>query len=110
MVDKEKSVSPEETGIDRRSTTPVDVVGEAGFLFTQQVFEISQTLGRVMERLDTHSEKLDRMEQAVGQLTEKVDGISQDFRIIKHFWWICLVAAGALLKAGYDAFIKPVVG
>ena len=60
--------------------------------------------------LDTHSEKLDRMEQAGGQLTEKVDGISQDFRIIKHFWWICLVAAGALLKAGYDAFIKPVVG
>lgn len=110
MADKDNSVSPEETGIDRRSITPSDVVGEAGFLFTQQAFEIAQTLGRAMERLDNHSEKLDRLEESVEQVTEKVDGISQDFRTIKHFWWASLVVLGALLKTAYDAFLKPLIG
>ena len=63
-----------------------------------------------MERLDNHGEKLDQLQKDVGQLAEKVDGISRDFGFIKHFWWMGLIAAGALLKAGYDAFIKPVLG
>ena len=104
----EETVSPDDLG-ESQATTP-NVIGEHSFLFTQQVFEIAQSLGRTMERLESQGEQIQRIDTTIQTLDEKVDGIARDFGIIKKIWWLGLIVLGFCLKVGYDTFIKPVIG
>ena len=79
-------------------------------LFTQQVFEIAQSLGRTMERLESQGEHIQRIDTTIQTLDKKVDGIARDFGIIKKIWWPGLIVLGFFLKVGYDTFIEPVIG
>ena len=53
-------------------------------LFTQQVFEIAQSLGRTMEHLESQGEHIQRIDTTIQTLDKKVDGIARDFGIIKE--------------------------
>ena len=107
MADKDKA-SPEEAGATRLPTPPDQVTGDARFLFVQEAFEIAQTLGRVQERLDSHSQKLNQIDEAVQGLSEKVDHISREFGYIKRAWWIAIFLLGIAFKEVYELVIKPV--
>ena len=79
-------------------------------LFTQQVFEIAQSLGRNMERLESQGEHIQRIDTTIQTLDKKVDGIARDFGIIKKVRWLGLIVLGFCLEVGYDTFIEPVIG
>ena len=108
MADSDKA-SPEDAKVSQRSTTPDQVAGEHRFLSFQEVFEIAQTLGQAMERLDNQSHKIEQLDQAVREMNEKVDRISRDFAYIKKAWWVVLILIGIALKEGYDMVIRPMI-
>ena len=109
MADNDKA-SPEDANADRRTATPDQVVGDTRFLLVQETFEIAQTMGRAMERLDSQSRKIDQLDEAIRTLSEKVDRISRDFAYIKKTWWLVLILVGVALKEAYDMLIRPVIG
>ena len=67
---------------------------------------IAQTLGRAMTRLDNQSRQIERLDDAVRALNDKVDRISRDFACTKKAWWIVPLLIGIALKEGYDAFVR----
>ena len=109
MADNE-SASPEDAGIARRPTTPALFGGGEPFYLFQEVFEIAQTLGRVIERLDLQGRKIDGIEESIRAQNEKIDRLSREFGYIKKGWWLVLIVLGMALKAGYDEFIRPMLG
>jgi hypothetical protein len=108
MADSDKA-SPEDAEVSQRSTTPDQVAGEHRFLSFQEVFEIAQTLGRAMERLDNQSHKIEQLDRTVQGLSEKVERISRDFAYIKKAWWVVLILIGIALKEAYDMVIRPMI-
>ena len=108
MADSDKA-SPDDAKISQRSITPDQVAGEQRFLSFQEVFEIAQTLGRAMERLDNQSRKIEQLDRTVHGLSEKVGRISRDFAYIKKAWWAVLILVGIALKEAYDMVIRPMI-
>ena len=108
MADNDKA-SPEDAKTSQRSTTPEQIAGDHRFLSFQEVFEIAQTLGRAMERLDNQSRKIEQLDQSIRKMSEKVDRISRDFVYIKKAWWAVLILIGIALKEGYDMVIRPMI-
>ena len=70
---------------------------------------IAQTLGRAMTRLDNQSRQIERLDDAVRALNDKVDRISRDFAYTKKVWWIVPLLIGIALKEGYDTFVRPLL-
>lgn len=108
MADSDKA-SPEDAGTSQRSTTPGQVAGEHRFLSFQEIFEIAQTLGRAMERLDNQSDKIEQLGRNIREMNEKIERISRDFAYIKKAWWVVLILIGIALKEGYDMVIRPMI-
>ena len=63
-----------------------------------------------MERLDIQGRKIDGIEKSVRTQDEKIDRLSREFGYIKKGWWLALILLGVAIKAGYDEFIRPMLG
>ncbi|MDE0458533.1 MAG: hypothetical protein OXI15_14665 [Chromatiales bacterium] len=68
----------------------------AGLTF-EETFHVGQSLGRVLERLDTQAKRLDDLNTTFKETDEKVSRLVREFGFIKKAWWIGLLALGFVL-------------
>ena len=63
----------------------------------EETFHVGQSLGRVLERLDTQSMQLADLKTALEETDEKVSRLVREFGFIKKAWWVGLLALGFVL-------------
>ena len=63
----------------------------------EETFHVGQSLGRVLERLDTHTKRLDALKTDIDTMGGKVDRLIREFGFIKKAWWVGLIALGFML-------------
>ena len=63
-------------------------------LSVEETFHIGQSLGRVLERLDTQSKRIDDLKALLEETDKKVSQLVREFGFIKKAWWIGLIALG----------------
>ncbi|MCY4349220.1 MAG: hypothetical protein OXC25_05155 [Thiotrichales bacterium] len=63
----------------------------------EETFHVGQSLGRVLERLDTQSRQLADLKTALEETDEKVSRLVREFGFIKKAWWVGLLALGFVL-------------
>ena len=66
-------------------------------LTVEETFHVGQSLGRVLERLETQSKRLDDLRVALDGMDEKVSRLVREFGFIKKAWWVGLIALGYVL-------------
>ena len=66
-------------------------------LTVEETFHVGQSLGRVLERLDTQAKRLDDLKASLKGMDEKVSQLVREFGFIKKAWWIGLIALGFVL-------------
>ena len=63
----------------------------------EETFHVGQSLGRVLERLDTQCRQLADLKTALEETDEKVSRLVREFGFIKKAWWVGLLALGFVL-------------
>jgi len=66
-------------------------------LTLEETFHVGQSLGRVLERLDTQFRQLADLKTALEETDEKVSRLVREFGFIKKAWWVGLLALGFVL-------------
>ena len=90
---------------DRSETTPAEDQDEApdetrsylDGLTLEETFHIGQSLGRILERLENHAERLDGLKNSIDAMETNVSRLVREFGFIKKAWWLGLIALGFLL-------------
>lgn len=90
---------------DEREETPEEAQKYLSGLTLEETFHIGQSLGRVLERLDTHADRIDAVESSIGTVDEKVSVLLREFGHIKKAWWVVLIVFGYFLE-DIIAFIR----
>ena len=100
MDEKNHPAAEEQPSQGRQSgqETPGSVVDEPRFLAFQEMFEVSQSLGRVLERLDHHAKKIDKTDESIQALTSQVTQLLREFGFIKKAWWIGIFLLGYFVE------------
>lgn len=63
----------------------------------EETFHVGQSLGRVLERLDTQANRLADLKTALKETDAKVSQLVREFGFIKKAWWVGLLALGFVL-------------
>lgn len=80
-----------------RDESPDETQSYLGGLTFEETFHVGQSLGRILERLDTHSKRLDDLKTTLKETDEKVSRVVREFGFIKKAWWVGLLALGFAL-------------
>ena len=67
-------------------------------LRTEEFFNIGQSQGRILERLDAQDKRMGDLKSSIDAMDEKVSRLIREFGFIKKAWWIGLIALGFLLS------------
>ena len=71
-------------------------------LTIEETFHIGQSLGRVLERLELHTGRLDDLKTSIDETDGKVSHLVREFGYIKKAWWAVLIALGFVLAEILD--------
>lgn len=93
MADDRKTATPEKD----RDESPDETQSYLDGLTFEETFHVGQSLGRVLERLDTQAKRLDELKTSLKETDEKVSRLVREFGFIKKAWWIGLLALGFML-------------
>ena len=93
MADDRKNAPPERD----RDESPDETQSYLDGLTFEETFHVGQSLGRVLERLDTQAKRLDDLKTSLKEMDEKVSRLVREFGFIKKAWWIGLLALGFML-------------
>ena len=63
----------------------------------EETFHVGQSLGRVLERLENQSKRIDDLKTILDAMDGKVSRLVREFGFIKKAWWIGLLALGFVL-------------
>ena len=80
-----------------RDEAPDETQSYLDGLTFEETFHVGQSLGRILERGDTHSRRLDDSKTALAETDEKVSRLVREFGFSKKVWWIGLLALGFVL-------------
>ena len=80
-----------------RDESPDETQSYLGGLTFEETFHVGQSLGRILERLNTHSKRLDDLKTDLDAMDGKVSRLIREFGFIKKAWWIGLIALGFML-------------
>ena len=80
-----------------RDESPDETQNYLDGLTFEETFHVGQSLGRVLERLDTHTKRLDDLKSALDTIDGNVSRLIREFGFIKKAWWIGLIALGFML-------------
>ena len=76
---------------------PSDAQRYLATLRTEEVFNIGQSQGRILERLDAQDKRMDDLKTSINAMDGKVSRLIREFGFIKKAWWIGLIAVGFML-------------
>ncbi len=93
MGDDHKLATPEKD----RDESPDETRSYLDGLTFEETFHVGQSLGRVLERLDTQATRLADLKTALKDTDDKVSRLVREFGFIKKAWWIGLLALGFVL-------------
>jgi len=80
-----------------RDVSPEEARSYLDDLTLEETFHVGQSLGRVLERLDTQFRQLADLKTALEETDEKVSRLVREFGFIKKAWWVGLLALGFVL-------------
>ena len=93
MADTRSEVTPERDP----EAAPNEAQAHLDRLSFEENFHIGQALGRIIERLDTESKRIDALRSLLESTDKKVSRLVREFGFIKKEWWIGLIAFGYVL-------------
>jgi hypothetical protein len=99
MADTRSEVTPERDP----EAAPDEAQAHLDRLSFEENFNIGQALGRIIERLDTESKRIDALKSLLESTDKKVSRLVREFGFIKKAWWIGLIAFGYVLARLSDS-------
>ena len=89
MANKRADVTPK-----KDPDAPSDETQYLDGLTFEETFHVGQSLGRVLERLDNQTKRIEDLKELLDETDKKVSRLIREFGFIKKAWWIALIALG----------------